>query len=202
MIIYADEKREFDLTDDQISATRSKKIKPAHITHIEKMAMSSTMSDYLKKIGESPTEWTLLEGICGPWACVPNKVADIILTAAEKARGKAARAKEEESTQIEQKTREIITACPSNMAPCTQIWNNGDLCSAEYRTMDGGKILGSDLIKNQGMGIYYLPKPEVKPVTKPVAAKEAIRGIAKTSDPYMGQMCPNCGTVCYGDCNS
>lgn len=32
--------------------------------------------------------------------------------------------------------------------------------------------------------------------------KESKKETEKQSDPYQGQMCPHCHTVCYGDCQS
>lgn len=47
-------------------------------------------------------------------------------------------------------------ACPAGCVVATRLWANGDLCSAEYETEDGVKVLASDLLENHD-GFYWLP---------------------------------------------
>lgn len=52
-------------------------------------------------------------------------------------------------------------ACPAGFVPCRQVWSNGDMMSACYRTEDGIEVIASDLIENHGVW-YYLPVADVE----------------------------------------
>lgn len=58
-----------------------------------------------------------------------------------------------------QKAR-VQAACPPGYEIARQNWSNGDLCSAEYTTADGIKVVWADNQTNQGGGWYYIPTAE------------------------------------------
>jgi hypothetical protein len=87
---------------------------------------------------------------------------------------KARKAAEEQQACHVAKQR-AVDSCPAGKTPCRQNWANGDLCSAEYETADGVKVLASDLIDNVGGGWYYVDTAKVEEAQGREAAKAAAK---------------------------
>jgi len=63
--------------------------------------------------------------------------------------------KKKEANERAQREK-ALAECPTGHTIATCNWSNGDLCTAEYETADGTKILASDLLESHH-GWYYLP---------------------------------------------
>ena len=177
-IIYEDEKRKIKLSEYVIKVYQidSKKAKTGtlHKAFCDKN-LPSGVKKILKKKKENPDNWyTLWEGIpgqCNPSLVLPDATRDSVENAIKEVKLLKKLEKEKEEQEVKTRKEKAIAECPAGYVIAKQNWSNGDLCSAEYETEDGIKILASDLLENHH-GYYYIKsdKAEIE-ITK---AKEKI----------------------------
>jgi len=88
----------------------------------------------------------------------------------------ASRAAEKAAEKIraDERKAKAISECPSGYQIATTLWTNGDLMSGEYKTEDGTKVIGPDMLKNHH-GYVFVEKEFVEKEKDEAIAKETKR---------------------------
>ena len=186
MKIYKDKERELELLPEgrlKITSLKGKKIINLNRSFCEKN-MPSGVSEAIRRAGGNPEEWYILrEGIPGqsnPAAALPDITREAVEVAIKEV---AAAMKERKEKEEQERKNDLESArghCPTGYIIARQIWRNGDLCAAKYRTEDGVEILASDLLDPHN-GWYYLPVEIVDAERSKQQAKAAKKTEAKAA---------------------
>ena len=138
----------------------------------------------LRRTGGNPAEWYILrEGIPGqssPVAALPDITREAVEAAIEEVAAAMQGRKEEEEKERKNNLEAVRGHCPVGYVIARQIWRNGDLCAAKYRTEDGIEVLASDLLDPHD-GVYYLPVEKVEAERTKQQAEAAKKAAAKAA---------------------
>ena len=188
-IIYKDKKRELELLPSgrlKITSARAKRSVAVDLNRAfcEK-SLPAGVPEAIRKAGGNPTEWYILrEGIPGqssPAAALPDITREAVEAAIEEVAAAMQEKKEEEEKMRKNNFETVRGHCPVGYVIARQIWRNGDLCAAKYRTEDGIEVLASDLLDPHDGGWYYLPVGIVEAERTKQQAEAAKKAAAKAA---------------------
>ena len=184
--VYKDEERELELMPNgwlKITSPKGGKIINLNRSFCEK-SLPSGVPEAIRRAGGNPAEWYILrEGIPGqssPAAALPDITREAVEAAIEEVAAAMQEKKEEEEKMRKNNFETVRGHCPAGYMIARQIWRNGDLCAAKYRTEDGIEVLASDLLDPHD-GVYYLPVEKVNAERAKQQAEAAKKAAAKAA---------------------
>ena len=142
------------------------------------------VSTVLPTIGKinAPAEWSQYQGQSGLLISgyrQGKKSINILLTVsevdyapikAELDRRKKTKLENERRAEAE-KHEKALAECPDDCVIARNLWKNGDLCSGEYQTEDGIRVLDSDLLENH-YGWYFIRRSVVEQKRSEIAKQK------------------------------
>ena len=186
MKIYKDKERELELLPEdrlKITSLKGKKIINLNRSFCEK-SLPSGVPEAIRRAGGNPAEWYILrEGIPGqssPAAALPDITREAVEAAIKEVAAAMKERKEKEEKMRKNNFETVRGHCPAGYMIARQIWRNGDLCAAKYRTEDGIEVLASDLLDPHD-GVYYLPVEIVEAERTKQQAEAAKKAAAKAT---------------------